>query len=90
MYSYLRGQGGGWKKNGTDLRSQNSGIQEDKTNTASMRGDSEIRFLNLKRKGCEESLLSPAEALCQSLFSNLLVQTTHPLLFPAPTEATHA
>lgn len=78
----LKGRGGRWRKNRTDLRSQNSGIQYDKTNTASRRGDSETRLLNLQRKGCEESLLSPAEALCQFLFSDLPFEATHPPFLP--------
>lgn len=49
-----------------------------------MRGDSEIRFLNLKKNGCKESLLPPAEAICQFLSSNLLSETTHLLSFLLP------
>lgn len=59
-------------------------------NTASTGGDSEIRLLNLQMKGYEESLLAPAEAICQLLSSNFPFQMTHPPFFLAPTEATHA
>lgn len=63
------------------------GIQSNQTNTASMRGDSEIRFLNLQRKGCERGVTTapsrghvPVSVQC----------ITHPPFFPAPTEATRA
>lgn len=69
------------------MRSQNLGIQSNQTNTASMRGDSEIRFLNLQRKGCERGVTTapsrghvPVSVQC----------ITHPPFFPAPAEATRA
>lgn len=58
-------------------------------NTASMRGDSEIRFLNLRRKVYEESLL-PQWGHVPGFVQHLLFETLHFPFFPAPAKATHA
>lgn len=58
-------------------------------NTASMRGDSEIRFLNLRRKVYEESLL-PQWGHVPGFVQHLLFEMLHFPFFPAPAKATHA